>query len=52
MTSVTGKAINIPGVGAIRSKTFVELVCYKNEEAEISINGNRHADFSHVRFTC
>jgi hypothetical protein len=35
------KAINMPGAGAIRSKTPVESVGYEGEEEGISIDDNR-----------
>ena len=35
------KAINMPRVGTIRSKTPVELVDYEDEETGISIGDNR-----------
>jgi len=41
VTSVMSKAINMPGVGTIRSKTSVKLVGYEGEEAGISIGDNR-----------
>jgi len=41
LTSARSKAINIPRVGAIRSKTPVELVGYEDEEEGISIGVNR-----------
>jgi len=41
VTPFISKAINMPGVGAIRSKMPVELVGYEDEEAGISIGDNR-----------
>jgi len=35
------KAINMPGVGTIRSKTSVELVGYEDEEAGNFAGDNR-----------
>jgi len=41
VTSVMSKAINMPRVGTIRSKTPVELVGYEDEEAGNFIGDNR-----------
>jgi hypothetical protein len=41
VTSVMSKAINMPGVGTIRSKSPVELVGYEDEEAGNFIGDNR-----------
>jgi len=42
LTSVVNKAINMTGVGTVRSKVPVELVGYEDEEAENFIGDYRN----------